>query len=93
MLSETENTALMRTVLNTADQQNANAAWQAVLEPLPSANQRQGYHIGFFEQGVFTGGLVALFSSAATISAVGYYGLTYVRRSRIRLFRMSLHVN
>lgn len=45
---------------------------QELLLPLPPTKQRAGHSIGFFEQGLITGGLVTV-SSLVAIVATGYW--------------------
>ena len=47
---------------------------------LPAIGQAEGKRIGFFEQGIITGGVVTLFSLVATLSTLGIYGYAAVRR-------------
>jgi hypothetical protein len=57
----------------------ADKLWREAMAPLPPTKQRPGFKIGFFEQGIITGGLISLVSLVATISTVGYYTWTFVR--------------
>lgn len=59
---------------------NSDILWRAALAPLPSTKQRPGFSIGFFEQGLITGGVITLASLLATVSTIGYYTWIYVRR-------------
>ncbi|KAJ6094584.1 hypothetical protein N7467_002097 [Penicillium canescens] len=58
----------------------ADTLWREAIAPLASTKQRPGFKIGFFEQGIITGGLITLASLVATVSTLGYYTWTYVRR-------------
>jgi hypothetical protein len=58
----------------------SDTLWREALAPLAAPKQRQGFKIGFFEQGIITGGLITLASLIATVSTLGYYTWTYVRR-------------
>ncbi|KAJ5812636.1 hypothetical protein N7474_008937 [Penicillium riverlandense] len=73
------NSNAIETILRDSDLTKANALWQEALAPLPSTKQRQGFKIGFFEQGIITGGLITLASLVATVSTLGYYTFVYVR--------------
>lgn len=68
-----------QTVLENPDPIKSAALWQEALAPLPSTNQRPGFRIGFFEQGIITGGLITLGSLIATVSTLGYYTWVLVR--------------
>ncbi|KAK4916124.1 hypothetical protein LTR66_017039 [Elasticomyces elasticus] len=57
----------------------ADQLWRDAIAPLPSTKQRPGFKIGFFEQGIITGGLITLGSLVATVSTVGYYVWILVR--------------
>ncbi|KAE8154444.1 aldehyde dehydrogenase PutA [Aspergillus avenaceus] len=46
---------------------------QEVFSPLPAVRQRPGHSIGFFEQGIITGGLLGLTSLITFVSGVGYW--------------------
>lgn len=67
-----------QTILNNTT--NSNALWRSALAPLPLTKQRPGFKIGFFEQGIITGGVLTLASLLATFSTIGYYTWVYVRR-------------
>ena len=43
------------------------------LEALPSMNEPAGKAIGFFEQGIITGGVLLLMSTVATVVVSGFY--------------------
>jgi hypothetical protein len=58
----------------------ADTLWREAIAPLAPTKQRPGFKIGFFEQGIITGGLITLASLVATVSTLGYYTWTYVRR-------------
>ncbi|CAG8946442.1 unnamed protein product [Penicillium salamii] len=57
----------------------ADKLWREAIAPLPSTKQRPGFKIGFFEQGIITGGLITLGSLIATASTLGYYTWTFFR--------------
>ncbi|CAG8123875.1 unnamed protein product [Penicillium olsonii] len=61
------------------NESKADQIWREALAPLPSTNQRPGFKIGFFEQGIITGGLITLGSLVATASTLGYYTWTFIR--------------
>ncbi|KAL2867214.1 uncharacterized protein BJX67DRAFT_353400 [Aspergillus lucknowensis] len=81
-VSQSTNTALIRRVLEQPGSQEALAAWTDAVAPLPSTGQTAGWRIGFFEQGIITGGVITLFSFVATVSTLGYYGFAFVRGLR-----------
>ncbi|RAL07223.1 uncharacterized protein BO97DRAFT_464504 [Aspergillus homomorphus CBS 101889] len=81
LVTPTDNTTLAQTVLNTKNN-NWNQVWTESLAPLPAIGQRAGKKIGFFEQGIITGGVILLFSLAATVSTMGFYGFSAVKRLR-----------
>lgn len=55
-------------------------AWTEVLTPLPPTKQKAGKRIGFFEQGIITGGIIVGMSFAAVVSTIGYYGISFGRK-------------
>ncbi|KAJ5683597.1 hypothetical protein N7462_006762 [Penicillium macrosclerotiorum] len=67
------------TILDGAHATRADSLWREALAPLPSTKQRPGFKIGFFEQGIITGGVLTLVSLIATASTLGYYTWVYVR--------------
>ncbi|PWY96204.1 aldehyde dehydrogenase PutA [Aspergillus sclerotioniger CBS 115572] len=81
-VTETSNTALVREIISTAvgHSTKSNDAWREALAPLPPIGQAEGKRIGFFEQGIITGGVITLFSLVATLSTLGIYGYAAVRR-------------
>ncbi|EAW20800.1 uncharacterized protein NFIA_113300 [Aspergillus fischeri NRRL 181] len=81
-VTETDNSALVKSILDPSDATRSANAWREALAPLPSTGQRPGWKIGFFEQGLITGGVITLAMLAATVSTVGWYTFTYVRRLR-----------
>ncbi|PYH96517.1 aldehyde dehydrogenase PutA [Aspergillus ellipticus CBS 707.79] len=78
-VTESSSTALVRTILD-ATASKASNAWSEALVPLPPIGQPEGKKIGFFEQGIITGGVITLFSFVATVSTLGFYGYAAVRR-------------
>ncbi|KAJ6015143.1 hypothetical protein N7540_009734 [Penicillium herquei] len=68
-----------QTILSSANTTKSDALWRESIAPLPSTNQRPGHKIGFFEQGIITGGLITLGSVIATVSTLGYYTWVFVR--------------
>jgi hypothetical protein len=62
-----------------ANTAKADLLWRQAIAPLPSTNQRAGFKIGYFEQGIITGGLITLASVVATVSTLGYYTWNLVR--------------
>jgi hypothetical protein len=81
-VSQSSNAALARRVLDRPGSQEALAAWREAVAPLPATGQRAGRSIGFFEQGIITGGVITLFSIVATVSTLGYYTFSFVRGLR-----------
>ncbi|OOF94941.1 hypothetical protein ASPCADRAFT_397666 [Aspergillus carbonarius ITEM 5010] len=81
-VTETSNTALVRNIISATVGQStkSNDAWREALVSLPAIGQAEGKRIGFFEQGIITGGVVTLFSLVATLSTLGIYGYAAVRR-------------
>lgn len=69
----------MQTILDNTSAIQSDALWREALAPLPATKQRQGFKIGFFEQGIITGGLITLASLVGAISTLGYYSWVYVR--------------
>ncbi|KAH3554859.1 hypothetical protein KXW20_009501, partial [Aspergillus fumigatus] len=81
-VTEANTSALVRSILDPSDATRSATAWREALAPLPSTGQRPGRRIGFFEQGLITGGVITLATLIATVSTVGWYTFTYVRRLR-----------
>ncbi|KAK1142487.1 hypothetical protein N8T08_007849 [Aspergillus melleus] len=81
VLHETNNTSLVRAALSSSNSQRATV-WNAALVPLPRTGQKAGWRIGFFEQGIITGGVITLFSVVVSLSTLGYYAFGVVRRIR-----------
>ncbi|PYI09812.1 aldehyde dehydrogenase PutA [Aspergillus sclerotiicarbonarius CBS 121057] len=81
-VTETSNTTLIREIISNTFGQSKRSTdvWREALAPLPSIGQVEGKRIGFFEQGIITGGVITLFSFVATISTLGIYGYAAVRR-------------
>ena len=81
ILSETQSTALVKAILNPANPRKSSTLWREAISPLPPTKQKDAEStIGFFEQGIITGGIITLVSFVATVSILGYYTFTYVRR-------------
>ncbi|PWY90705.1 aldehyde dehydrogenase PutA [Aspergillus heteromorphus CBS 117.55] len=79
-VSESENAGFVRGVLDTAGGSGGNEkAWEEALTPLPAIGRPGGKTIGFFEQGMITGGVVLLVSVVGTVVVVGGYGINVVR--------------
>jgi tetrahydromethanopterin S-methyltransferase subunit G len=55
-------------------------AWKEAVAPLPETGQRAGKRIGFFEQGIITGGVITLVSFMATVATAGFYTVSFLRR-------------
>ncbi|KAJ5094758.1 hypothetical protein N7456_010619 [Penicillium angulare] len=68
-----------QTILENLNTVKSDSLWREAIAPLPSTNQRPGHKIGFFEQGIITGGLITLASLIATVSTLGYYTWVFVR--------------
>ncbi|KAJ5266529.1 hypothetical protein N7478_009337 [Penicillium angulare] len=68
-----------QTILENINTVKSDSLWREAIAPLPSTNQRPGHKIGFFEQGIITGGLITLASLIATASTLGYYTWVFVR--------------
>ncbi|KAL5356822.1 Aldehyde/histidinol dehydrogenase [Aspergillus floccosus] len=79
-ITQRSKTALVKAVLG--ESKHGDSAWKEAMSPLPSTKQRAGFRIGFFEQGIITGGLITLFSLLATVSTIGYYTIVVVKRVR-----------
>ncbi|KAJ6127567.1 hypothetical protein N7523_003179 [Penicillium sp. IBT 18751x] len=69
-----------RAIIENTNTTNSDGLWRAAIAPLPSTKQRPGFKIGFFEQGIITGGVLTLASLIATFSTIGYYTWIYARR-------------
>ncbi|OJI81685.1 hypothetical protein ABZX51_002027 [Aspergillus tubingensis] len=80
-VTQTSNTALVRDIVSSYASKS-NDALREALVPLPAIGQRSGKAIGFFEQGIITGGVITLFTFVASISTMGLYGYAAVRRWR-----------
>jgi hypothetical protein len=81
-VAETNNSALVKSILDPSDATKSGNAWREALAALPSTGQRPGRRIGFFEQGMITGGVITLATLVAAVSTVGWYTFSYVRRLR-----------
>ncbi|KAF7131374.1 hypothetical protein CNMCM5793_004545 [Aspergillus hiratsukae] len=81
-VTETNNSALVKSILDPSDATKSANAWREALASLPSTGRRPGWRIGFFEQGLITGGVITLATLVATVSTVGWYTFSYVRRLR-----------
>ncbi|PKX97790.1 uncharacterized protein P174DRAFT_458383 [Aspergillus novofumigatus IBT 16806] len=81
-VSDTNNSALVKSILAPSDATRSANAWREALASLPSTGQRHGWKIGFFEQGLITGAVITLATLVATVSTVGWYTFTYMRRLR-----------
>ncbi|GFF59090.1 aldehyde dehydrogenase family 3 member B1 [Aspergillus udagawae] len=81
-VAETNNSALVKCILDPSDATKSGNAWREALAALPSTGQRPGWRIGFFEQGIITGGVITLATLVAAVSTVGWYTFSYVRRLR-----------
>ncbi|KAL4914079.1 Aldehyde/histidinol dehydrogenase [Aspergillus aurantiobrunneus] len=79
-VSQSSNGSIVHRVLDKPGSKEAIAAWQEAVAPLPAMGQRAGKSIGFFEQGIITGGMITLFSLVATMSTLGYYTVSLLRR-------------
>ncbi|KAJ5953655.1 hypothetical protein N7454_000551 [Penicillium verhagenii] len=66
-------------ILESANTVKSDFLWRQAIAPLPSTNQRPGFKIGYFEQGIITGGVLTLASVVATLSTLGYYTWVFVR--------------
>ncbi|GKZ82234.1 hypothetical protein AnigIFM56816_007042 [Aspergillus niger] len=80
-VTKTSNTALVQEIIK-GYASKSNDALREALVPLPAIGQRSGKAIGFFEQGIITGGVITLFTFVASISTMGIYGYAAVRRWR-----------
>lgn len=79
LITSTASAHTAHTILENTNTTKADTLWREALSPLPATKQRQGFKIGFFEQGIITGGLLTLASLVATVSTLGYYAWVYVR--------------
>ena len=71
LLRRTSEVTIIKRILNKENTPLSHPSIRELFMPLPSTRQRKGYHIGFFEQGFLTGGL--LLTSVATVMAA--YGI------------------
>ncbi|PIG80018.1 aldehyde dehydrogenase PutA [Aspergillus arachidicola] len=74
VVNRTVNTTIARALLEGKSVQS-DRSLQEILSPLPAIQQRPGYKIGYFEQGIITGGLITLTSLITIVSAAGYWVL------------------
>lgn len=79
MLTPAASAYTTQTILENTNTAKSDTIWREALAPLPATKQRPGFKIGFFEQGIITGGLLTLSSLVATVSTLGYYTWVYVR--------------
>ncbi|PYH48926.1 uncharacterized protein BP01DRAFT_420657 [Aspergillus saccharolyticus JOP 1030-1] len=82
VITPTSNAALAQLLLSSQKNSTWNQVWTESLAPLPALGQRAGKKIGFFEQGIITGGVILLFSLTATVSTMGFYGFHAIKRLR-----------
>lgn len=81
-VTQTNNSGLVKSILDPSNTTISTNAWREALASLPSTGQRPGWRIGFFEQGIITGGVITLAMLVAAVSTVGWYTFSYVRRLR-----------
>jgi hypothetical protein len=74
VVNRSGNTVLAKSLLEGKVPKSIRSA-QEFLSPLPEIEQRPGHKIGFFEQGIITGGLITLTSLITIVSAAGYWAL------------------
>ncbi|KAF7588817.1 hypothetical protein BBP40_005171 [Aspergillus hancockii] len=74
VVNRSANTVLARTLLE-ANTSKSDSGVNEFLSPLPTIDQRPGHKMGFFEQGIVTGGLITLTSLITVVSAAGYWVL------------------
>ncbi|OGM42627.1 aldehyde dehydrogenase PutA [Aspergillus bombycis] len=74
VVNRTTNTAIAKALLEGKSVQS-DRTLQEIFSPLPDIQQRPGHKIGYFEQGIITGGLITLTSLITIVSAAGYWAL------------------
>ncbi|KNG82005.1 aldehyde dehydrogenase PutA [Aspergillus nomiae NRRL 13137] len=74
VVNQTTTTAIAKALLAGKSVQS-DRTLQEILSPLPEIQQRPGHKIGYFEQGIITGGLITLTSLITIVSAAGYWVL------------------
>ncbi|KAF4188530.1 hypothetical protein CNMCM7927_001225 [Aspergillus lentulus] len=88
-VAETNNSALVKSILDPSDATKSANTWREALASLPSIGHRAGWRIGFFEQGIITG-LITLAMFVATVSTVGWY--TFQPSFEFDFFRLAVFV-
>ncbi|KAL4945235.1 hypothetical protein BDV06DRAFT_231402 [Aspergillus oleicola] len=80
-VSESPSGILVRKILTSkSGPKEASNIWNGTFKPLPPTGQKNGPRIGFFEQGIITGGVITLASLIGTVATVGYYAVVFLRR-------------
>ena len=74
VVNPTINTTIAKAILE-GEPVQSDRRLQEILAPLPAIQQRPGHKIGYFEQGIITGGLITLTSLITIVSAAGYWAL------------------
>lgn len=73
VLHRTSDAIMTKVLLDTRREPQFNPSFRGLFLPLPPIGQHPGYHIGFFEQGIITGGLLSVSSIIAIVAATGYW--------------------
>lgn len=73
LINISEQAKTLAKVLDDDDFNENRLLARRALEALPSMNEPAGKAIGFFEQGIITGGVLLLMSTVATVVVSGFY--------------------
>ncbi|KAL4790682.1 Aldehyde/histidinol dehydrogenase [Aspergillus venezuelensis] len=80
-ISESPSGILVRKILSVkSNSKETLDIWNTLAKPLPPTKQKNGPRIGFFEQGIITGGVITLTSLIGAVATVGYYAVVLLRR-------------
>ncbi|KAL4957216.1 aldehyde dehydrogenase PutA [Aspergillus filifer] len=80
-ISESPSGTLVRKILSSKpNSKEILEVWDKLAKPLPPMKQKNGPRIGFFEQGIITGGVITLTSLIGAVATVGYYAVVFLRR-------------
>ena len=73
LINISEQAKTLAKVLDDDDFNKNRQLSRKAMEALPSMNEPAGKAIGFFEQGIITGGVLLLMSTVATVVVSGFY--------------------
>lgn len=83
IVQTTRDTEIVNAVLRDSDLAQLKELRKRATVVLPPTGQKEGGSIGFFEQGIITGGLIVMTPILTTVVALGYFGVSAALR-RVR---------